>query len=133
LGYLVEKGSDGTVIKFTSTAEYAVYVEEGVRGADSSPIGTSKSPYRYGVKAPPIEPILGWMRAKPLRLRNPVTGEFIKATDSNKRGAAFAISQNIRKHGVEATHFFREAIEERVEGLEDVFLEDIEILIERIK
>lgn len=134
LGYLVEKSDDGTVIKFQSDVDYAVYVEQGIRGAESSPIGTRNSPFSYGRKQPPVEPILKWMRAKPLRVRNLQTGQFVKATDKAKRGAAFAIARNIRKHGVEATHFMREAIDDKIEGLEEVFTEEIDVLIfERLK
>jgi hypothetical protein len=145
LGYLVDSDTNGTVIKFTSDVEYAIYVESGVRGAESSPIGTEDSPFRFGSKQPPIEPILGWMKVKPLRLRDPITGRFVPAFKTITRGknkgkkrdlrpgVAFGIARNIRRHGIEATHFMTEAIEERLDGLEDVFAEEIEIrLFERL-
>ena len=126
LGYLVSYSSDGIPqIKFTSEVDYAVFVNEGVNGTDSA----YTTRFSYGSKMPPIEPIMEWMKAKPLRLRDPVSGEFIVATESKKRGVAFAIARNIRKHGQAPTLFMDDAIDERIDGLADLLGVKIEELI----
>jgi len=64
---------------------------------------------RAGAKRPPVKAIEDWIRLKPLKLRNR-QGEFIKATESNIKSAAFAIAKSIGEKGIEGIHYYQEAV-----------------------
>ena len=76
--------------------------------------GTKKkrnTPYAFTTKAPPTKPIEKWLGAKPVRLRDPKTGEFIKKTKARLKSAAFVIAQSIKKRGVPGLAYFSEAFD----------------------
>ena len=125
LSYLIYEDDKGVQIRFTSDVEYAIFVNEGVNGTESA----YTTRFSYGSKQPPIEPILQWMKEKPLRLRDPETNQFVKATEAKKKGVAFAIARNIRKHGIAPTHFMDDAIEERIEALKEIMGVKIEMIL----
>jgi hypothetical protein len=64
---------------------------------------------RPGAKMPPVKAIEDWIKLKPLKLRNR-QGEFIKATESNIKSAAFAIAKSIGKNGIEGIHYYQDAV-----------------------
>jgi len=80
-------------------SKYAKYVHDG-RKPNSKP--------------PPVEPILKWMKIKPIRLRKE-GGGFAKVTEAGLRGAAFAIAKSIGKKGIPAVPYFSEAIDSELE------------------
>ena len=66
-------------------------------------------------KFPPPQAILEWINKKPIRMRDPKTGAFVKATDKAKKQAAFLIGRKIAKEGIEAYPFYTQAIEASIE------------------
>ena len=89
-----------------------------------------------------VDSILKWMKAKPLRLRDPLTGKFVKATEKitrgknkgktrdNRKSAAFGIARSIRRKGIEPTYFMDDAILDGIDKLEDIMGEFIEVKID---
>ena len=65
---------------------------------------------RAGAKPPPVEPIIQWMKIKPIRLRNK-EGGFVKSTESGIRSAAFLIARSIGKKGIVGIKYYTEALE----------------------
>lgn len=80
--------------------EYGKYVDEGVRGSKSSPIGSRKSPYKFGRGANknnvPLGPIRKWCRAKGIDPK-----------------AAYPIAKSVYENGMERTEFFSKPFERR--------------------
>lgn len=75
-----------------------------------------------GAKMPPIQPIIDWIKIKPLKLRNR-QGEFIKATESAIKSAAFAIAKSIGKNGIEGINYYGEAIDDTWDEYKDKLME----------
>lgn len=71
-----------------------------------------------GARMPPSSAIEKWIKMKPLKLRNR-QGEFIKATESAIKSAAFAIAKSIGKNGIEGIRYYGEAIEDTWPEYED--------------
>ena len=88
---------------------------------------------RPGARPPKSEYIEDWLNKKikigALKLRNN-QGQFIKATESRIKSAAFAIAKSIGENGIEGIHYYREAIddtwEEYKERLMAMYAKDIE-------
>ena len=80
--------------------EYGKYIDEGVRGSKSSPVGTRKSPYKYGKGADKVTVPLGairkWCRAKGIDPK-----------------AAYPIAKSVYENGQERTEFFTKPFEKR--------------------
>ena len=82
---------------------YARYVEEGREA---------------GKRQPPVEPILNWMKIKPIRIRDARTGRVTRATENQKKGVAFAIARKIGRDGIPPVHYFKDAIKDTREEME---------------
>jgi len=130
LGYLLAYEGDKIIYKFTSDVEYAAYINKGVSGIKKK----YPTPFSFkGGDMPSkghVDAIRKWMQAKPLRLRDPETGEFVKATKARKKSAAFAIARSIRRKGIEPTYFMDDAILDGIEKLEDIIGEFVEVKID---
>jgi len=91
--------------------EYAAYIHFGVNGT----LKRRGSPFSYGAKMPPIDVIKGWMKKKPVRLRD-AKGSFIsqKPYISKRTGKkvdpmnspAFLIARSIQKNGIPGIFYF---------------------------
>lgn len=108
-------------IHFYSTVDYANNVEEGRRRG----------------KMPPTEPIKDWIRQKPLRLRDKKTGRMMSMSERNRKKVAFGIAVNIMKYGIKPTYFFRDAVEAKLDDMDDAvrefFLENIDLAIQGVE
>lgn len=96
----------GGSVSFGSPVAYAGFVHWGVNGTQKN----HGSPYSYTTKQPPIDPILKWMRAKPVRLRDK-GGQFVEQTESRMRSAAFNIARAIKRNGMPGVKYWTEAYE----------------------
>lgn len=109
---------DQFIVEFSSTEEYAVWVEEG----------------RKPGTPPPTAPLLEWIKKKPLRVRDKKTGVFVSATERRRLSTAFAIARNIGKYGTRATRFMSRAVtdslDELPEAVRSTFESKIEVSIE---
>ena len=123
LGFTISEKSGKTTIKFTSSTNYAAFINEGVSGTEKK----YHTRFSFKSKQPPAKSILEYMRNKPLRLRDAKTGSFIKATEARKKSAAFAIARNIKRKGIAPTYFMDEAILEGIDTLDDTLAKMIDI------
>lgn len=97
----------GGVAMFGSPEPSSRFIYWGVNGTEKN----RRSPMSYRTKQPPIDPILKWMRMKPLRLRDKETGAFIKQTPSKLKSAAFLIARSIKKNGIAGLRYYEKAFE----------------------
>lgn len=106
------------------TLDFTVSNDQAGKYADVIEFGRTP-----GAKMPPVKAIEAWIRLKPLKLRNN-QGQFIKATESNIKSAAFAIAKSIGKNGIEGINYYQEAVddtwEEYKERLMDGYAKGIE-------
>ena len=90
-----------------SPLPYAKFIHYGVSGTKKK----RNTPYKFTTKAPPTKPIEKWLGAKPVRLRDPKSGEFVKKTKWRLKSAAWVIAQSIKKRGIPGVAYFSEAFE----------------------
>ena len=100
LGYKIQ----GSKVKFESE-EYGVYQDRGVRGAKSTYLKSSKSPFRYTSKMPPSSVFDKWTIKKGIAPRD-AEGKFI-----NRKSLNYLIARSIYKKGIRATMFFTKPFE----------------------
>jgi hypothetical protein len=99
------------------TLDFTVSNDQAGKYADVIEFGR-----RAGAKMPPVKPIEAWIRLKPLKLRNS-QGQFIKATESNIKSAAFAIAKSIGEKGIEGINYYQEAVDDTWEEYKDKLIE----------
>jgi len=91
-------------IKFNIMAnDYAVSVDEG-RGQG---------------KYPPIEDIIDWIQAKPIRIRD-AKGRFKTSSDYEVRKLAHNISRKIARKGIKPTNFITDAINKSMDKMNKI-------------
>lgn len=81
---------------------YAAFVHWGVNGNQVR----RGSPFSYRSKQPPTSEVLKWMKVKPVRLRDPKTGAYIKQTPAKLKSAAFLIARSIKRKGIPGVRYF---------------------------
>ena len=96
----------GGRVSFGSPLPYAAFIHWGVNGTRKN----RNAPYSFRSKQPPMEPILQWMKAKPVRLRD-ASGKFVKQTESRLRSAAFLIARSIKRNGIVGLRYYTVALE----------------------
>jgi hypothetical protein len=99
------------------TLDFTVSNDQAGKYADVIEFGR-----RAGAKMPPVKAIESWIRLKPLKLRNR-QGQFIKATESNIKSAAFAIAKSIGEKGIEGINYYQEAVDDTWEEYKDKLIE----------
>ena len=77
-----------------------------------------------GKRQPPVDPIIKWMRQKPVRLRN--DKGFVKQTEEGIRGVAFAIARSIGKNGIEPYPYYSDAINHVVQEMDETIKNDLQ-------
>ena len=82
--------------------QYAAFIHWGVNGN----VVRRGSPFSYTTKQPPTEAVREWMRVKPVRLRDPKTGAYIKQSESKLNSAAFLIARSIKRKGIPGVRYF---------------------------
>ena len=85
---------------------YAEYIHDGVNGTQVD----RGSQFSYGEKMPPIDAIRGWMRVKPVRLRD-AKGKFIEQTEKRLDAAAYRIARAIQRKGIEGLRYYEVAFD----------------------
>ena len=135
LGFTISEKSGKTTIKFTSSTDYAAFINEGVEGVKGSKF---KSRFSFKGNENPsknhVSAIERWMEKKPIRIRKTFVNkngqkvsQFVAAKDYQKRGVAFVIARSIRRKGISPTHFMDEAILEGIDTLDDTLAKMIDI------
>jgi len=103
--------ASGFDIEFTSSVDYAPFMEQGVQGSESTRPSARKSPFKFKSKNLPKGVMAGWIESKPIRLRDLGTGQFTKNTESAKKQLAFVLGRTIATKGLSARHYFKDAVE----------------------
>jgi len=129
LGYKVIKNGDNVTIEFTSKMKYAAFVNKGVSGLNK------RYPTKFSFKnenpsKEHVKSIENWMRSKPLKLRDPKTGQFVSSSQSKRKSAAFAIARSIKKKGIAPTYFMDDAVLDGIDDLDSIVADIMEINIE---
>lgn len=111
LGYTIKENQQSAFIRFKG-ALHGVYVENG----------------RKPGKGVPPEALSRWVNTKGLRPRGK-NNQFVKATESRKKGVGFVINRSIKHFGIEPNPFMKPA-EERaldihINKIETAFAKDI--------
>ena len=107
------KIGDGKV-QFGSPLPYAAFIHWGVNGTRKR----RGAPFSFTNKQPPLEPIMQWMKAKPVRLRDS-SGKFVKQTESRLKSAAFLIARSIKRNGIAGLKYYSVALESVVPQYQD--------------
>lgn len=115
------RGEDGRFTQGTivfKMADYGRYVDAGQKGAKSTYRASRKSPYKRK-KQPPVNVLTKWADKKLKRIQDLEKGGFKKKTDAAVKSLAYLIGRKIKNHGIEATHFFSEPLEQETAKLAD--------------
>lgn len=96
----------GGRVSFGSPLPYAAFIHWGVNGTRKN----QNAPYSFRSKQPPSGPIMEWMRAKPVRLRD-ASGKFVKQTESRLKSAAYLIARSIKRNGIVGLRYYTVALE----------------------
>ena len=105
------KFASGFDLEFTSSEDYAAFMEQGVKGSESTKPSAKNSPFRFKSQNLPKGVIMKWIETKPVKLRDMGTGQFKKNTESAKKTQAFLIGRGIATKGLSARNYFKDAIE----------------------
>mgnify|MGYP003134055585 CR=1 FL=1 len=117
LGYRIKqkrssggKFASGFDLEFTSSVDYADFMEQGVQGSESTRPSARKSPFKFKSKNLPKGVMMNWIQTKPIRLRDLGTGQFSKNSESAKKQLAFLLGRTIATKGLSARNYFSDAI-----------------------
>jgi hypothetical protein len=88
--------------------DYADFVDQGVSGIETK----YNTPYSFKNKKPPVKFLQTWLKRK--------TGKFLAR---DRRSAAFAIQNNIFKHGLKPSRFYRTPFNKSFKELPDDVVE----------
>lgn len=134
--YLVTNQQDSVTLEFEfgGAEDYWQFVDEGVRGAGgfkgSGRARGQGSPFKFSNKMPPRQPLMQWIKNKPLKGRNK-KGRFIK-----RESFAFLIQRSIFQRGLERTQFFSkpftEQLNKQTDNITEAFADDLELALEQI-
>lgn len=106
--------SSGFKLEFTSSVDYASFIEQGVRGSQASPVGTKDSPFKFKGRNVAEGVMMKWIESKPIKLRDMGTGKFSKNTKTAKKQLAFLLGRKVATQGIAPRHYFKDAGEQAV-------------------
>tara|TARA_R100001244_G_C5165561_1_gene131401 strand:+ start:829 stop:1410 length:582 start_codon:yes stop_codon:yes gene_type:complete len=109
-GGMFERGFD---LEFTSSKDYASFIEQGVKGSESTKPSASKSPFKYKSKNLPKGVLADWIKNKPIRLRDK-DGKFQTKTESRMKSLEFMLGRAIATKGISARHYLKDAVEKAI-------------------
>ena len=121
--YLVTSGKDNVTLEFEfgRAEDYWQFVDEGVKGAGgykgSGKMRGQGSPFKFGSKMPPRQPLIQWIKNKPLKGRNK-KGRFI-----TNESFGFLLQRAIYQRGLERTQFFTRPFTTQLKKQEKKILE----------
>jgi len=105
--------------------DYGAFQDKGVSGKEKK----YNTEFGFKSKMPPLEPILKWVNARILRLRDKETGRFKKG---GQKSLAFLIQRSIYKKGIKPTLFFTKPFEASFKRLPDNLIEKFALDLENI-
>ncbi len=133
--YLVTATKDEVTLEFEfgGAEDYWVLVDEGVRGAGgfkgSGKMRGQGSPFKYSTKMPPRQPLINWIKNKPIKGRDK-KGRFIT---NNSLG--FLIQRAIYQRGLTRTQFFSkpftQQLNKQTEKITEAFADDLMLSLDK--
>lgn len=121
LGYRVKQNrtsagqfSSGFKLELTSSVDYASFVEQGVKGSDSTKASAKKSPFKFKSRNLPSGVMASWINNKPIRLREQGTGKFSKNTAVAKKQLAYVLGRAVATKGISAVKYYADAVEQAI-------------------
>jgi len=133
--YLVTNTKDTVTLEFEfgRADDYWAFVDEGVKGVGgykgSGRMRGQGSPFKFGSKMPPRQPLINWIKNKPLKGRDK-KGRFI-----SNESFGFLIQRAIYQRGLERTQFFTRPFTTQLKKQEkkivQAFADDLEVLLEK--
>jgi hypothetical protein len=119
--------TDSFIELSVSAADYAKFVDQGVKGNRSS-ARAPKSPYQFRKKFPSgefITSLVGWIRRKG-----------IDSGNKKVRDLAFAIGISVMRNGIKPTDFINQALkaaESRINNrMSEMIVKNVDVRIDRI-
>jgi hypothetical protein len=116
-------------LSFGKAFYYWRFIDEGVRGAGGATSGGKRggtgaarglgSRFKFGLKQPPLRPILAWVKKKGI-------------SSTNQRGIAFAIALSIKRRGLVRTQFVSKPIEDQFKKLPEDVIKGMAIDLEKL-
>lgn len=114
IGYETEQHPNS--IEFTfNMLPYGDFVDKGVSGTEKK----YNTPFKYTNKMPPRDPILKWIKARRLNLRDE-QGRFAKG---GQKTLAFLIQRKLFTKGMKPTHFYSKPFDRLFKRLPQDLLE----------
>tara|TARA_R110000851_G_scaffold232064_1_gene384757 strand:+ start:24 stop:578 length:555 start_codon:yes stop_codon:yes gene_type:complete len=142
MNYVVTADKSGVELewRFGGASDYWDFVNEGVKGSGgfkgSGKMRGQGSPFSFKKKNIKRGVVLGWIKNKPLKLRDKKTGKFKEKNKANLKTAAFLIGRAIAQRGLTRTLFFDKAYNKEVlkaqEKIGEAFAEDLEAKLETL-
>ena len=133
--YLVTATKNEVTLEFDfgGAEDYWVFVDEGVRGAGgfkgSGKMRGQGSPFKYSTKMPPRQPLINWIKNKPIKGRDK-KGRFIT---NNSLG--FLIQRAIYQRGLTRTQFFSkpftQQLNKQTEKITEAFADDLMLSLDK--
>ena len=117
LAYKVTYRNNKLNLKFTSSLNYANFIEKGVKGTESTYPSVNKykpkdkKPAQFKKKNLAKGVVEKWVRSPKIKLRDKY-GKFIEKNDSNIKNASYMIGKSIAEKGIGARAFYKDAIEQ---------------------
>ena len=134
--YLVTASKDSVTLEFEfgGAEDYWAFVDEGVRGAGgykgSGKMRGQGSPFKFSTKMPPRQPLIDWIRNKPIKGRDK-KGRFI-----TNKSLGFLIQRAIYQRGLTRTQFFSkpftDELKKQIDKITEAFGDDLELSLETI-
>lgn len=128
LDFDVEVG-DSSIYLLFQMMPYGEFIDKGVRGTKSSPIGTAKSPFKYKESSA----VMGmeyhtgtfakWAKKKRIRLRDD-KGKFKKG---NYKSIGFVIARSVKERGIKPSFFFTKPFEQQFKKLPKELVESFKL------
>ena len=105
--------------------DYGVFQDKGISGKEKK----YNTPFSFKSKMPPREPILKWINARRMRLRDKETGKF---KQGGQNTLAFLIQRSIYNKGIKPSLFFTKPFEASFKNLPDDLIEKFALDLENI-
>ena len=133
--YLVTATKNEVTLEFEfgGAEDYWVFVDEGVRGAGgfkgSGKMRGQGSPFKYSTKMPPRQPLINWIKNKPIKGRD----KKVRFITNNSLG--FLIQRAIYQRGLTRTQFFSkpftQQLNKQTEKITEAFADDLMLSLDK--
>tara|TARA_R110000787_G_scaffold16595_1_gene50030 strand:- start:76 stop:642 length:567 start_codon:yes stop_codon:yes gene_type:complete len=100
----------GFYLEITSTEDYASFIEQGVKGSESTKPSAKDSPFKFKGQNVARGVMAKWIKNKPIRPQKK-GGGFVKKTPSTMNNLAFLLGRAVATKGIGARNYVKDATE----------------------